>query len=66
MKFSLRWLGQYLDLVVPVPEMLDKLTLSGTEVEGVTATASKARTWSWRRLFLRCSTRTPIVCASAR
>jgi phenylalanyl-tRNA synthetase beta chain len=38
MKFSLRWLGQYLDLVVPVPEMLDKLTLSGTEVEGVTAT----------------------------
>jgi phenylalanyl-tRNA synthetase beta chain len=38
MKFSLRWLGHYIDLVVPVPEMLDKLTLSGTEVEGVTAT----------------------------
>jgi phenylalanyl-tRNA synthetase beta chain len=38
MKFSLRWLGQYLDLVVPVPEMLDKLTLSGTEVESVAAT----------------------------
>ena len=38
MKFSLRWLGQYLDLVVPLPDMLDSLTLSGTEVEGVTAT----------------------------
>lgn len=38
MKFSLRWLGQYIDLVVPVPEMLDKLTLSGTEVEGVSVT----------------------------
>jgi phenylalanyl-tRNA synthetase beta chain len=38
MKFSLRWLGQYLDLVAPVPEMLDQLTLSGTEVEGVMAT----------------------------
>jgi phenylalanyl-tRNA synthetase beta chain len=35
MKFSLRWLGRYVDLVVPVPEMLDKLTLSGTEVENV-------------------------------
>jgi phenylalanyl-tRNA synthetase beta chain len=38
MKFSLRWLGQYLDLTAPVPEMLDRLTLSGTEVEGVTST----------------------------
>ena len=38
MKFSLRWLGQYLDLVVPVPEMLEKLTLSGTEVEQVSVT----------------------------
>ena len=38
MKFSLRWLGQYLDLDVPVPVMLDKLTLSGTEVEGVEVT----------------------------
>jgi phenylalanyl-tRNA synthetase beta chain len=38
MKFSLRWLGQYIDLVVPVPEMLEKLTLSGTEVEHVAVT----------------------------
>ena len=38
MKFSLRWLGQYIDLVVPVPEMLEKLTLSGTEVEHVSVT----------------------------
>jgi phenylalanyl-tRNA synthetase beta chain len=38
MKFSLRWLGQYIDLVVPVPEMLEKLTLSGTEVEHVSMT----------------------------
>jgi phenylalanyl-tRNA synthetase beta chain len=38
MKFSLRWLRHYLDLTVTVPQMLDKLTLAGTEVEGVAAT----------------------------
>ena len=38
MKFSLRWLSHYLDLTVPVPQMLDKLTLAGTEVEHVTVT----------------------------
>ena len=38
MKFSLRWLSHYLEPVVPVPEMLERLTLSGTEVEGVTTT----------------------------
>jgi phenylalanyl-tRNA synthetase beta chain len=38
MKFSLRWLRHYIDLTVPVPEMLDKLTLAGTEVEGVRTT----------------------------
>jgi len=38
MKFSLRWLGHYLDLTVPVPQMLDRLTLAGTEVESVAVT----------------------------
>ncbi len=38
MKFSLRWLEQYFDLTVLLPEMLERLTLSGTEVEGVTST----------------------------
>jgi phenylalanyl-tRNA synthetase beta chain len=38
MKFSLRWLGHYLDLTVPTPQLLDKLTLSGTEVEHVSVT----------------------------
>jgi phenylalanyl-tRNA synthetase beta chain len=38
MKFSLRWLRRYIDLTVPVPQMLDKLTLAGTEVEGVHTT----------------------------
>ena len=38
MKFSLRWLRRYLDLDVPVAQMLEKLTLSGTEVEHVTKT----------------------------
>jgi phenylalanyl-tRNA synthetase beta chain len=38
MKFSLRWLSRYLDLTVPVPQMLDRLTLAGTEVEHVTTT----------------------------
>ena len=38
MKFSLRWLRNYIDLTVPVPQMLDKLTLAGTEVEGVHTT----------------------------
>jgi phenylalanyl-tRNA synthetase beta chain len=38
MKFSLRWLGRYIDLTVPVPQMLEKLTLAGTEVEHVSAT----------------------------
>ena len=38
MKFSLRWLGHYIDLTVPVPQMLEKLTLAGTEVEHVAAT----------------------------
>jgi len=38
MKFSLRWLSQYLDLTVPVPQMLDRLTLAGTEVESVVVT----------------------------
>ncbi|MEI9998854.1 MAG: hypothetical protein WDO13_06650 [Verrucomicrobiota bacterium] len=35
MKFSLRWLSRYIDLTVPLPRMLEKLTLAGTEVEGV-------------------------------
>jgi phenylalanyl-tRNA synthetase beta chain len=38
MKFSLRWLGHYLDLNVPVAQMLDRLTLAGTEVEHVAVT----------------------------
>jgi phenylalanyl-tRNA synthetase beta chain len=38
MKFSLRWLNHYLDLTVPVPQMLDRLTLAGTEVEHVEVT----------------------------
>ena len=38
MKFSLSWLSHYIDLTVPVPQMLDKLTLAGTEVEHVVAT----------------------------
>ncbi|MCE0523490.1 MAG: phenylalanine--tRNA ligase subunit beta [Methylacidiphilales bacterium] len=38
MKFSLRWLSHYLDLTVPVPQMLDRLTLTGTEVEHVAVT----------------------------
>jgi len=38
MKFSLRWLSHYLDLTVPVPQMLDRLTLAGTEVEHVAVT----------------------------
>ena len=38
MKFSLRWLNRYLDLTVPVPQMLDRLTLAGTEVEHVAST----------------------------
>ena len=38
MKFSLRWLGHYLDLTVPAPQMLDRLTLAGTEVEHVSST----------------------------
>ncbi len=38
MKFSLRWLSQYIDLTVPVPQMLDQLTLAGTEVEHVAVT----------------------------
>jgi phenylalanyl-tRNA synthetase beta chain len=36
MKFSLRWLRRYIDLDVSPPEMLEKLTLAGTEVEQVT------------------------------
>ena len=38
MKFSLRWLSHYIDLTVPAPQMLDKLTLAGTEVEHVAVT----------------------------
>ncbi|HEV3273175.1 MAG TPA: phenylalanine--tRNA ligase subunit beta [Candidatus Methylacidiphilales bacterium] len=38
MKFSLRWLSRYIDLAVPVPQMLDRLTLSGAEVEHVAST----------------------------
>ncbi len=38
MKFSLKWLRRYIDLTVSVPEMLDRLTLSGTEVEGSSTT----------------------------
>ena len=38
MKFSLRWLNNYIDLTVPVPQMLEQLTLAGTEVEHVSVT----------------------------
>ena len=38
MKFSLRWLGRYLDLTVPAPQMLDRVTLAGTEVEHFAST----------------------------
>jgi phenylalanyl-tRNA synthetase beta chain len=38
MKFSLRWLSHYLDLTVPTAQMLDRLTLAGTEVEHVATT----------------------------
>ena len=36
MKISLRWLEKYIELTVPVDEMLERLTLAGTEVEQVT------------------------------
>jgi phenylalanyl-tRNA synthetase beta chain len=42
MKFSLRWLRHYIDLSVPTAEMLEKLTLSGTEVEQVTSTGCES------------------------
>jgi phenylalanyl-tRNA synthetase beta chain len=38
MKFSLHWLSRYIDLTVPVPQMLERLTLAGTEVEQVSVT----------------------------
>ena len=38
MKFSLRWLSHYVDLTVPAAEMLERLTLAGTEVERVAFT----------------------------
>jgi phenylalanyl-tRNA synthetase beta chain len=38
MKFSLRWLGHYIDLTVSAPQMLERLTLAGTEVEHVSST----------------------------
>jgi len=38
MKFSLRWLSHYVDLTVPAAEMLERLTLAGTEVEHVAFT----------------------------
>jgi phenylalanyl-tRNA synthetase beta chain len=38
MKFSLRWLSHYIDLTVPASQMLDRLTLAGTEVEHVAST----------------------------
>jgi phenylalanyl-tRNA synthetase beta chain len=42
MKFSLRWLRQYIDLSVPAADMLEKLTLSGTEVEQVISTGCES------------------------
>ncbi|MCE0497347.1 MAG: phenylalanine--tRNA ligase subunit beta [Methylacidiphilales bacterium] len=38
MKFSLSWLSHYVEVTVPVPQLLDQLTLSGTEVEHVAKT----------------------------
>ena len=38
MKFSLRWLSHYVDLTVPAAQMLERLTLAGTEVEHVSFT----------------------------
>jgi phenylalanyl-tRNA synthetase beta chain len=38
MKFSLRWLSQHVDLTVPPAQILERLTLAGTEVEHVTVT----------------------------
>jgi phenylalanyl-tRNA synthetase beta chain len=38
MKFSLRWLSNYIDLTVPATRMLEQLTLAGTEVEHVAVT----------------------------
>jgi phenylalanyl-tRNA synthetase beta chain len=40
MKFSLRWLSHYIDLTVPVPQMLERLTLAGPEVEHVFSTGA--------------------------
>jgi phenylalanyl-tRNA synthetase beta chain len=40
MKFSLRWLSHYIDLTVPVPQMLERLTLAGTEVEHISSTGA--------------------------
>jgi phenylalanyl-tRNA synthetase beta chain len=35
MKFSLRWLSQYVEVSVPAPQLFERLTLTGTEVEHV-------------------------------
>jgi phenylalanyl-tRNA synthetase beta chain len=35
MKVPLRWLAEYVDLVLPVPHLVERLTLAGLEVSGV-------------------------------
>ena len=35
MKISLSWLRRYVDITVPVPELCDKMIMSGFEIEGV-------------------------------
>ncbi|HUB68246.1 MAG TPA: phenylalanine--tRNA ligase subunit beta [Candidatus Methylacidiphilales bacterium] len=38
MKFSLSWLIRHVDISIPVPQLLERITLTGTEVEHVTVT----------------------------
>lgn len=35
MKFSLRWLKEYVDITIPAAELFERLTLAGNTVEGV-------------------------------
>ncbi len=47
MKIPLKWLKEYVDITLPVAELADKLTMSGTEVKG-----SQVIGGSWANVFV--------------
>ena len=56
MRVPISWLKEYVDIVLPIEELTERLTLAGMEIDAVTQSAIGGirRPWWWGKWWLCC------------